>query len=312
VCQYVPYDPKRVFRIYKMAVVLVSAVLVLLGSSLFAHGSSKKISACVSIPPLKYMLNKIGGEHVQVSVMVSPGANPATYEPDPRQMAALSETRLYFAIGVPFEKSWLPRFSKVNKNMRIVRLDREVSKRVLATEYEDIEQSNEVESGGNKDPHVWLSPALMRIMSGKAMRVFASVDPDNASRYRYNYLQFAREINQTDEQILELFSRGDTNRDKFMTLHPAWGYLARDYGLKQIPIELEGKTPGPKEMSKLIHLGEKLDIDTVFVQPQFSRKKAKTIADQIGARVVGLDPLSADWSDNLLEMAKKIHAGLRE
>ncbi len=275
------------------------------------HASKEKISVSVSIPPLKYMVNKIGGKNVQVSVMVTPGSNPATYEPKPRQMAALSDTEIYFAIGVPFEKSWLSRFSKVNKDMRIMRLDKDINKRILQKHYYNTSQKKAEDAGGNKDPHVWLSPVLMRIMSGKAMRFLSRIDPDNESRYRNNYLQFAREINRVDEQILSIFSQGDAKKDKFMTLHPAWGYLARDYGLNQIPIKLQGKTPGPKEMSKLINIGEELEIDTIFVQPQFSQKKAKTIAEQIGARVINLDPLAADWSDNLLEMAKKIHAGLR-
>ncbi len=97
-----------------------------------------------------------------------------------------------------------------------------------------------------------------------------------------------------------------------MTLHPAWGYLARDYGLQQIPIKLQGKSPGPKEMGKLIDMAKALDIDTIFVQPQFSQKEAETIAEQIGAKVISLNPLAADWNNNLLDMAQKIHSGLSE
>jgi len=295
---------------YPLKIIPVFLVATLLCfSSVLA--SQHKIPVSVSISPLKYMLKQVGGEQVEVSVMVSSGANPATYEPNSSQMAGLSDTELYFAIGVPFESSWLQRFSKVNKEMRIVRLDQEVKKRTLATGYDQDAELDQKEAEINKDPHVWLSPVLMRIMSLKVMQILSGMDPGHESLYRQNYLEFSREINRLDKKILDMFSGAKKRQYRFMCLHPAWGYLARDYGLKQIPIELEGKTPGPKEMKKVIKIANDKDIDTIFVQPQFSRKKAETIAKSINAQVVGLDPLAYDWSDNLLEMAKKIAKALR-
>ena len=305
-------NPTSCKRIYKLLMLFSIVVLLIFCSACSVYASGKNISVSVSIPPLKYVLNKIGGEQVQVSVMVPPGSNPATYEPKPRQMSALADTDMYFAIGVPFEKSWLPRFSKVNKHMRIVRLDLVINKRTLATDYENTSRKHLKPSDGNKDPHVWLSPLAMRLISAKVARIFSRSDPDNACKYRQNYLQLAREINQLDKRILKLFSATEPDKIQFMTLHPAWGYLARDYGLQQIPIKLQGKSPGPKEMGKLIDMAKALDIDTIFVQPQFSQKEAETIAEQIGAKVISLNPLAADWNNNLLDMAQKIHSGLSE
>lgn len=294
-----------------MKIIPVFVVVAFVCLSSPAQSSQDKIPVSVSIPPLKYMLKQVAGERVQVSVMVPAGANPATYEPKTRQMTGLSDTEIYFAIGVPFESSWLKKFSKVNKEMRIVRLDREVKKRTLATDYEDKADLDQEGSEMNRDPHVWLSPALMRIMSSKVMRVLSGMDPGNKALYQKNYLEFSREINQLDKRILDVFSGTGERRDCFMSLHPAWGYLARDYGLKQIPIELEGKAPGPREMKKVMGVAKDKGIDTIFVQPQFSGKEARTIAKSINAQVVDLDPLAYDWSDNLLEMAKKISKALR-
>lgn len=275
-----------------------------------SRGSSK-IRASVSIPPVKYLIKQIGKQHLQVTVMVGPGSNPATYEPKSSQVANLSSTELYFAIGVPFEDSWLPRFNEVNKDMRVIHLDRQIHKRYLAKEYQGSEQDIQNKELG-KDPHIWLSPILMRIMAGKVLRVLAKADPTHKSQYRQNYLDFSREIDRLDLKILDVFSQKQIQENMFMTFHPAWGYLAREYGLKQIPIELEGKSPGPREMGKLIKRARKLNIRTIFVQPQFSQKEAQTIAKGIGARVKSLNPLARDWEENLLEMSRKIAQSLKK
>ena len=72
----------------------------------------------VSIGPQKYFVQQIGKELVDVHVMVSPGASPATYEPKPRQMAGISKSKAYFAIGVPFEGKW-PINSKPPRNRKV-------------------------------------------------------------------------------------------------------------------------------------------------------------------------------------------------
>jgi zinc transport system substrate-binding protein len=96
-----------------------------------------------------------------------------------------------------------------------------------------------------------------------------------------------------------------------MVFHPSWGYFARAYGLEQIPIEVEGKEPKPAELKDLIDYAKKRDIKVIFVQPQFSRQAAQTIARSIGGQIAFLDPLAPDWPRNLREAANKFKADLR-
>jgi hypothetical protein len=118
------------FRKFHRTVIFLG---MLMGTTLSGNVSlaGEPIPVFVSIPPQKYFVEKIGGSCVQVSVMVPPGANPHIYEPRPNQMTALSKSRIYFAIGVTFETVWLPKFAKLNPQMRIVHTDKGIDKMAM-------------------------------------------------------------------------------------------------------------------------------------------------------------------------------------
>ena len=272
---------------------------------------AEPIPVFVSIIPQKTFVEKIGGHLVDVSVMVPPGANPATYEPKPSQMVALSRARIFYAVGVPFEKVWLSKMASVNPEMRIVHTERGVEKMPMAThifEDQDLQKgtTNQADKHdhGVMDPHIWLSPPLVMVQARNILTSLLYVDPENRSLYETNYRNFILEIVTLDEEILRVFA----NKGKdiaFIVFHPAWGYFAEAYGLRQIPIEIEGKEPKPAQLRRLIEYAREKGVKVVFVQPQFSTKSAKVIAEAIGGQVVFADPLAPDWSRNLQEQAKK-------
>lgn len=255
----------------------------------------------VSILPQKYFIHKIAGDRVHVEVMVLPGANPATYEPKPRQMVLLDKASMYFAIGVPFEAVWLNRFANANPEMTIVHTEQGIEKIPLKGKHShegDTEQHHE----GTKDPHIWLSPSLVMIQASNILQALIANDPSYEDRYRDNYKAFISELEILDKRIKAVFSNRPEGAP-FMVYHPSWGYFAEAFGLEQIPIELEGKEPSPKELADLIHYAQGHRIKAVIVQPQFSMKSAQTIAKAIGAQVVVADPLADDWADNLFKVA---------
>jgi zinc transport system substrate-binding protein len=96
-----------------------------------------------------------------------------------------------------------------------------------------------------------------------------------------------------------------------MVFHPSWGYFARNYGLQQVPVEIEGKDPKPAQLKKLIEYAQKKQINVIFVQPQFSSRSAELVAKEIGGQVIFADPLASDWSDNLREVAQKFKVALK-
>ncbi|NDV28374.1 metal ABC transporter solute-binding protein, Zn/Mn family [Desulfovibrio sp. JC010] len=290
-------------RILKTGILMT--VITILSCSMAAAG---QLQTTVSIVPMKYFVKKIGGDNIKVNIMVKPGSSPATYEPQPKQMANLSKSEIYFAIGVPFEKAWLPRFKSANKKLEIVHLGQTVIHRAMKAHVHEHEehhhghQAKHHEEPHIKDPHVWLSPPLVRTICQKVRNTLIEHDPANSQTYIDNYLKFAAEINKLDSDLLEIFSKKGTSF-KFMVYHPSWGYFADTYGLTQIPIEMEGKDPSPKELAQLIDLAKKNSAKAIFVQPQFSKKSAQTIADSIGAAVLVANPLAEDWADNLRRTA---------
>ncbi len=262
----------------------------------------------VSILPQKYFVEKIGGDFVEISVMVEPGASPATYEPKPKQMVGLSKARIYFAIGVPFEKAWVKKIASASPGMAVIRTQDGIEKIPMKRHKEGHRDNGEYH--GIRDPHLWLSPPLVTMMARNILCALTDADPGNRSVYEANYKKFIMEIAELDAELREIFAQKGKGL-QFMVFHPAWGYFANAYGLEQFPVEIEGKNPKPSELQNLIKHASKQGIRVIFVQPQFSVTNAKVIAKAIGGQVAFADPLAPDWADNLRQVAAKFKKALK-
>jgi zinc transport system substrate-binding protein len=241
--------------------------------------SDDQISVIVSILPQKEFVERIGEEKVSVTVMIPPGASPATYEPGPGQLRDLSRAELYVRIGhIPFEKAWMDEIAAANPDMKI------------------LDSSEGIEIIKN-DPHIWLSPALVRIQVEHIAGSLIEIDPDNEDYYTRNKELYLRDLDDLDAEIRKNLS-GISNR-KFMIFHPSWGYFAREYGLEQIPIEVEGKEPSASDLMRLVETAKADNITVVFAAPQFNPESARVIAEEIGGTVVSIDPLAEDCAANM-------------
>ncbi|MDJ0624089.1 MAG: zinc ABC transporter substrate-binding protein [Desulfocapsaceae bacterium] len=316
---------------WRMVLLLVTILLPLAAKSFAAD----KISVFVSIVPQQYFVQQIGKDLVDVQVMVQSGANPATYEPKPKQMADLSKTKIYFAIGVPYENVWLDKIAEANPDMQVVHTDHGIEKlAMVAHHHDDHEHENhenehhEAEHDqenkehhdetahdedhhdhGGLDPHIWLSPALVKIQAQTILSALQDADPTHRSIYKGNYDAFIEQIDQLDDDLKKIFAGKEGLQ--FMVFHPAWGYFADTYGLEQVPIEVEGKDPKPAQLSELIKHAREDGIKVIFVQPQFSTKSATVVAREIGGQVAFADPLAEDWLANLRQVADKFQAALK-
>ncbi len=290
--------------------------------------ASDKIPVFVSIVPQKYFVERIGKDLVDVQVMVSPGASPAIYEPKPQQMVGLSKAKIYFSVGVPFEKSWLDKISAANTHMRIVHTDKGIQKIAMTSHHHHVkEEEHGVGAHDNQpvhhqqkahvvnhrktglDPHIWLSPQLVKIQAKNILVALQEEDPDSRETYEKNFKVFMDEIDELDAHIKKTLAGQKGMR--FMVFHPAWGYFAHAYGLQQVPVEIEGKDPKPAQLQKLIHHAKKSGIKVIFVQPQFSRKSAQVVAQEINGAVAVANPLAEDWLDNLRQVTEQFTAALK-
>ena len=295
-------------------------IVALLLVSIWPDAVLAKVSVFVSILPQRYFVEQIGGENVDVQVMVLPGASPATYEPKPRQMAAIAKAKIYFSMGVPFEMVWLKRIVASNKGIRVVSTDHGIQKLAMTSHHSHDETvrkstgqrlshtSEDSLHQGVLDPHVWLSPPLVMLQARTILVALQAIDPENGSVYEMNFQTFISKILELDKELRHLLE--PYHGQPFMVFHPAWGYFADAYHLEQIPVEMEGKTPKPAQLRALIANARKRRIKVLFVQPQISAKIAEQVAGEIGARVAWADPLALNWEENLRDVARKFRMAM--
>jgi zinc transport system substrate-binding protein len=304
--------------------VVFAAVL----SASTGHGfAADKIPVAVSIVPQKYFVQQIGKDLVDVQAMVPPGASPHTYEPQPRQMVDLSKTQVYFAVGAPFEGAWLKKIAATNPEMKLVHTDKGIEKLAMAAHHlfddaeghheedehhhergED-EHASDLHDHGGHDPHIWLSPPLVKIQARAILAALQEVDPAHRNVYAANFREFIARLDKLDADLKQIFA-GRTGL-QFMVFHPSWGYFAHAYGLNQVPIEIEGKSPKPAQLKALIQNARERGIRVIFVQPQFSTRSAQLVAREIDGQVAFADPLAEDWLANMREVAAKFKAALK-
>ena len=258
------------------------------------------INAIVSIVPEKTFLKAIGGDKVNVSLMVQMGNSPHTYEPKPSQMISVSNAALYFAIGVEFEHVWLPKFQSLNKKMKIIHLDDTIQKLPM----QNLHHTHHNEDA-NTDPHIWTAPSNVKRIAENIYHALVSVDANNTEYYKQNLKTFLSLVATTDTEIKQTLSTLKENR-AFMVFHPSWAYFAKEYHLQQIVMEIEGKSPKPRELVRLIKEAKEKKVKAIFTQPEFSDNAAKIIANELHVPVVKVSPMAANWSDNLKFIAHKI------
>ena len=269
-------------------------------------GWTEPIPVFVSILPQKYFVERIGGEQVKVEVMVNPGESPATFNPNPKKMSLLSQAKLYFSIGVPFETIWIDRIQSIHSNLQFVPLHDEAHDK-SGTDQGHGHPSRH--SHGSSDPHIWTSPAKVKLMAKKIKETLVRAEPQKEKYFEANLRAFHNDLDALDRDIREILVRSDNHR--FLVFHPAWSYFAEDYGLEQISIEDGGKEPGARTLQKIIEKGKKLGIKVIFVQKQFSLSIAKKIAKMIGATVREMDPLAEDYLENMRLTATAISGALQ-
>lgn len=294
------YQGRWIHRGRWVALVALAVSLMLTGALAGCSGEaprSGQIIVTVSILPQKYFVERIGGDRVQVNVMVGPGADPHSYEPKPQQMRALSQSAAYFSIGIDFEKAWLERFAAANDKMAIVDTIAHIQRMPVTDRLGGAGQPE-----GEPDPHVWLSPELVKVQSQAIYEALARIDPGHQVGYQANLDAFVADIDQLEANIRETL-KGVQGR-KFMVFHPAWAYFARDFGLEQISIEVGGQEPSAQELATLIAEAKQAGIQVIFAEPQFSTRAAETIAGEIGGRVLLIDDLAEDWLANMRTVAK--------
>lgn len=289
-------------------IILLSTLILFAGCTTPDLNEDENLNITVSILPEKYFVERIGGEKVTVNVMVGPGDSPHTYEPKPEQMAALSRSALYFAIGVEFEGAWLDKFTSANPQMLVVDVSENVEKILMEDNHDEDESEEDEHSSEELDPHIWTSPEIAKSIARRIADELSEVDAQNAQFYQSNLEELLREIEQLQSDIQEDL-REIENR-KFLVFHPAWGYFAREFNLEEISIEVVGTEPSASELATVIGTALKENIRVVFAQPEFSTQIADYIASEINGKVVLISPLAENWLENMRTVSQTLKKNL--
>lgn len=244
------------------------------------------VSVFAGVEPVGYLARAVGGDRVEVRVLVPPGQSPHTFEPRPRQLAALEGAELYFAVGMPFEEAWVPRLEASLTGLRVSRLA--------------------VHDHGDEhtDPHPWTDPLTAIDLARRIAADLVESDPPGRGLYQERLASLTGALESAHREMERLLApvRGGA----FVVYHPSWGALARRYGLEQLAVEDDGKSPGARHLAELITRARRAGACAVFVQPQFSRRAAQQVAAELDVPLVTLDPMQGDLPRHLVEVARTI------
>jgi len=244
---------------------------------------------------------------------VPAGKDPHTFELSARDLSRLTSSSAIFTTGMSFESAVLEKLRGMGLRMRVCDMVRGIKKVPLERRCHERHECGghhheDGEDEDSMDPHVWLSLANLRVMAENTLADLKALRPEDAAAFDANFKRLAGEMDAAKkdvERILEPF-KGRT----FLVFHPAFGYFARENGLRQEYMEVEGKSPSPKGLAGIIESAKKHSIRVVFVQPQFDTKQAEALASAIKGAVEPLDDLGEDAVGNIRKMAETVAKGL--
>ena len=289
------------------ATLLLLAILCWTSISLAATATKTRIF--VTVPPQAFLAQKIGGEAVEVHTLVSKGQDPPTFEPTPRQAATLAGASLFFTVDLPFEKQLVTKVAASNRNLRIVDSTKGIIRLPLTEAHHHETAAREAHADNEADPHLWLNPDNLRIMADNMATALFATMPERKETLQKNLASLQKELSVLDRRLTTTLAphRGKT----FYVFHPAFGYFAKAYGLKQKAVEINGKSPTPRQLTALIRQAREDRVRTIFVQPQFDSKSADTVARAINGAVVPIDPLAQEVLQNLASITAAIEQAFK-
>lgn len=271
------------------------------------NGDGEKPVITVTLEPQRYFTEAIAGDKFKVISMVPKGSSPETYDPVPQQLVSLGDSKAYFRIGyIGFEQAWMERLMNNTPHIQVFDTSKGIDL-ILNNGDHDHGHGHGPRDGHTHavEPHVWNSTANALIIAGNTYKALSQLDKANDAYYMARYDSLCQRIQHTDSLIRQQLSAPEAAK-AFMIYHPALSYFARDYGLHQISIEEGGKEPSPAHLKGLMDLCKKEGVRVIFVQPEFDRRNAEIIAKQTGTRVISINPLSYDWEEEMLNVARSL------
>lgn len=246
-----------------------------------------KLSIVATFYPLEEISSRVGGDKVRVNSVIPSGVEPHDYEPTPSDFTRLNNADMFVTIGLEFSPIEDKLIESSNKDLKVIDSKKGVELLSIASQVGVPEEEQET----GTDPHVWVSSKNMIIMAKNVRDELMKIDPENKDYYQSNAQEYISELTNLDMRFSESLSNCD--KDTVLVNHQAYEYMAKDYGFKQVAIygispEAE---PSPGTIATLVNEAKKYDIKYVLYESLVDPRVAQTIADEVGAQTLVLDPV---------------------
>lgn len=288
-----------------LTVFLVVSALCAVGCPARSSIPEGKIPVLVSIEPMAFLVESVGGGRVHVEVLVPAGTEPETYSPNPERIAATAKCRVFFRSGFPSEQTFIPKLASIAPKLEILDIRDGVT--LLKMEHHSHGDGHEhAHDHGDceDDPHLWLSPSVMKKLAVTIREKLIEIDPEGEQEYRANTEKLLESLEEVRLKIVAILEphKGET----IYVFHPAYGYFCDEFGLKQKAIEMEGRSPSARDLANWIKDAKEAEVRRIFVQPEFNRASADAIAREIGGTVIVHSTLGRNYLEDILGLAELI------
>jgi zinc transport system substrate-binding protein len=253
---------------------------------------NKKINVTVSITTYADFVKNIGGDKVEVNLMIPPNAEPHDFEPTPSQITNLSKSDIYFKIGsgFGFEDNLMQRIKGSLSKLKVI-------------------NTSEGIKIYNNDPHVWLGINETRVILNNIYKGLASFSPEDSSYFSSNLHKYLNLLLAEEMKIKESFSKNKNNY--VLVYHPAWHYFFSQFGITQLGIEREGKEPNAKDLTEVLKTAKEHKVKVVFIEPQFNKESALAVAKQLNATIDVINNIPSNYLKNLDVVRRKVSKSLQ-
>lgn len=235
------------------------------------------IKVTASFYPLAFVAQKVGGKLVKVTQITPGGVEPHDYEPTPQDLASISDSKIFIMSGYGID-GWADNVSQNLKNTLAVKATTKIAM-------------------NGKDPHVWLNPITFISEVEVVRDAFIQADPINKDKYILNAAGLINDLKGLDGEFKDGLKECKLN--KIITSHDAFSYMSKQYNFGSMPIAgiSPDEEPSPKSLADLSDLAKKNNIKYIFFETLVSPKLADTIAKEIGAKTLVLNPIEGVTQD---------------
>ena len=252
-------------------------------------GAKEKI--VTSVPPLRWLTQKIAGDDFEVISIVQPNMNHELFEPKPSDLKTLENSKVFFTYNMlGFEETISSSLSDKNKIVNVLDgvdknlfikgdHDHEHEHEHADKKEEEHEHHHEHEGHSGIDPHVWFSLDMMPKVAENIKNELSKLYPDKKETFEKNYNAFITELNQVKAELSQKMA--SKTKKSFMIYHPALNYFLKNYAIEEISIEQEGKEPSAQQIKGIIDEAKEHNVTTILVQPQFPKQSAEAISKEI-------------------------------